>query len=100
MKFITQCLAEHLVCILGMSQFVRASTTLLSHGLSANHSCNCAYSSVSWALCICMMSLVIPWMSSQSGQMDQSTPSLLLLGPLASNHFLLMASATTLVTPG
>src|SRR6266481_4700317 len=88
MKFITWCLAQHLVCILGMSWFVRASTTSLSHGLSANHSCNCVYSSGSWALCICMMSLVIPWLASQSGQTDQSALLLLLPGPLASDHFL------------
>src|SRR6266481_7586128 len=100
MKFVALCLALHLVRMLGMSWFVSASTTSLSQGSSANCSHSCACSLASVAPLSCMMSFVMPWLASQSGQTDQSAPSLPSPSPLVSDHFLLMASATTLVTPG
>src|SRR6266481_5756468 len=103
MKFVALCLALRLVWMSGMSWFVSASTTSLSQGLSANRSRSCACSLASVAPLSCMMSFVMPWLSwlaSQSGRTDQSAPSLPSPSPLASDHFLLMASTTTLVTPG
>src|SRR6266481_3050745 len=62
------------------------------------HSPACSPMSVTSATCI--MSLTMPDAASQSGWTDQLTPSPSWPGPLASDHFQLMASATTFVTPG
>src|SRR6266481_4803055 len=94
------CLALWWVQMSGMSLFVSASTMSLSHGSSVNCSCRLSNSSACPDVVTCIMSLLIPLLASQSGQTDQSAPSLSLLGPFALAHFLLIASATTLVTPG
>src|SRR6266481_9711871 len=99
-KLSTRCLALHWVWMSGMFPLVSASTTSVSHGSSANswHSLVC--SAVSVISAICIMSLTMPDVASQSGQTNQLAPSLLWPGPLVSDHFRLMASATTFMTPG
>src|SRR6266481_2053320 len=76
---------------------VSTSTTSLSHGssLKRSHIYACASASP-----MCMTSFTIPLWASQSGRTVQSAPSLPVLGPLASDHFQLIVSATTLETPG
>src|SRR6266481_8887965 len=76
---------------------VSALTTSLSHrsSLKCSHISACTS-----ALPMCMMSFTIPLWASQLGCTVQSAPSLPVLGPLTSNHFQLIASATTLETPG
>src|SRR6266481_2639708 len=83
-----------------MSPPVRASTTLLSQGSSANFLCNVVCSSMSFAVLICIMSFVMPKLASQLGWTDQLAPSSVCSRSLASDHFQLMALATTFVIPG
>src|SRR6266481_9352043 len=84
------CLALRWVRMSSMSLFVSASTTSLSHGLSANCSCRLADSSACPAVVTCIMLLLMLLLASQSGRTDQSAPSLSLLGPFASAYFLLI----------
>src|SRR6266481_8560655 len=79
------------------SPSVSTSTTSLSHGSSLKCSCISACTSASP---MCMMLFTIPLWASQSGRTVQSVLSLPVLGPLASDHFQLIASATMLETPG
>src|SRR6266481_9818711 len=99
-KLSAWCHALHLVHMSGMSQFISAFTTSLSHGSSANCSCMSANLSVSHPAASCIMLLTTPLLASQSSQMDHSAPSRSLLGPHASDHLQLIASATMFVTPG
>src|SRR6266481_5903010 len=99
-KLSAWCHALRLVHMSGMSQFVSAFMTSLSHGSSANCLCMSANLSVSCPAASCIMSLTTPLLASQSGRTDHSAPSLSLLGPRASDHLRLIASATTFVTPG
>src|SRR6266481_10169040 len=99
-KLRAQCLAWQRVRMSCMSLPVRASTTSLSQGSSANCLHNVVCSSMSFAVLICIMSFMMPELASQLGWTDQLTPSSVCSRSLASNHFWLMASATTFVIPG
>src|SRR6266481_3490244 len=96
-KLRARCLALRHERMSPSSPSVSASTTSLSHGssLKRSHISACASASP-----MCMMSFTIPLWASQSGRTVQSALSSPVLGPLASDHFRLIASATTLETPG
>src|SRR6266481_2378714 len=99
-KLSARCLALRRVLMSSMSPLVSASMTSLSHGSSENSWHNLVCSSVSIVTVTCIMSLTMPDAASQSGRTNQLAPLSLWLGPLASDHLWLMASATMLATPG
>src|SRR6266481_2302522 len=96
-KLRARCLALRHERMSPSSPSVSASTTSLSHGSSLKCSHISAGTSASP---MCMMSFTIPLWASQLGCTIQSVLSLPVLGPLASDHFQLIASAMMLETPG
>src|SRR6266481_7132825 len=64
-KLRARCLARRCVWMSCMSPPVRASTTSLSQGLSANCLCNVVCLSISFAVLICIISFVMPELASQ-----------------------------------